>query len=54
MKRISRIFLFGALPIILLAAACAPVEEETALAQGDLTNSPTAFARIVWKNTPNH
>ena len=44
MKRISHIFLFGASIVILLAAACAPVEEGTALAQGNLTDSPTAFA----------
>ena len=44
MKRISHIFLFGASIVILLAAACAPAEEETVLAQGDLTDSPTAFA----------
>ena len=49
MKKISRIFLFGAIPVILLAAACAPAGEGTptrasTLVQGDLTGSPTAFA----------
>jgi len=48
MKRISRIFLFGALAIIMLAAACAP-EEGTpttvgTLAPGDLTGSPSPVA----------
>jgi len=46
MKRISRIFLFGALTVTLLAAACAPVGEGTPIlpAQDDLTSSPTVFA----------
>lgn len=46
MKRISLIFLSGVLPVILLAAACAPVGEETPVvpAQDDLTGSPTTFA----------
>jgi hypothetical protein len=47
MKRISRIFLFGALTVTLLAAACAPAGEGTPTlppGQGDLTGSPTAFA----------
>ena len=46
MKRISRIFLFGAVTVTLLAAACAPVGEGTPIlpAQNDLTGSPTVFA----------
>lgn len=45
MKRISQVFLFGAPIVILLAAACAPVEQaaSTLAAQANLTSSPTAF-----------
>ena len=43
MKKISHIFLFGALTLSLLAAACAPGEElPDVLAQGNLTSSPTS------------
>ena len=47
MKKISRLFLFSALAIILLTAACAPEEEETptgvaTLPPVDLTPSPLA------------
>ncbi|HZM25573.1 MAG TPA: hypothetical protein VFC02_27735, partial [Anaerolineales bacterium] len=48
MKRISRVFLFGAVTVILLAAACAPTEEGTPIVPGALqdilTGSPTAIA----------
>ena len=48
MKRISRVFLFGAVTVILLAAACAPAEEGTPIVPGALqdilTGSPTAIA----------
>jgi len=55
MKKISRIFLFGALAIILLAAACAPEEgtpttvgtlgpDNETVVPGDLTGSPSPAA----------
>ena len=47
MKRISRLFLFGAFAVILAAAACAPAGEASLpgpLVQVDLTGSPTALA----------
>ena len=48
MKRISRVFLFGAVTVILLAAACAPTEGGTPIVPGALqdilTGSPTALA----------
>jgi hypothetical protein len=47
MKRISQIFLFGAVTVTLLAAACAPVEGVPTLPgalQENLTGSPTALA----------
>jgi hypothetical protein len=55
MNRISRIFLFGALAIILLAAACAPQEGTPTtvgtLAPGDLTGSPVATDETVTAET---
>jgi hypothetical protein len=51
MKKISPLFLFGALTVLLLAASCAPVGAG-ALAQQDLTSSPTATNTTLTPSTP--